>query len=189
MNKIILASSSPRRRELLKREGIDFIIDASSIDEIMDQSLPISKRMTQLAADKAYPIHQKYPNDIVIGADTIVYFNEQIIGKAKDEEAARKILLMLSGKQHTVYTGVAIYFGKELYTFVEKTIVCFKDISSLIDDYIASVNGRAKLVPMGFKEVQIVLLIILLADKDNVIGLPVKKVKEILKEFENQSHH
>ncbi len=189
MNKIILASSSPRRRELLKREGIDFIIDASSIDEIMDQSLPISKRMIQLAADKAYPIHQKYPNDIVIGADTIVYFNEQIIGKAKDEEAARKILLMLSGKQHTVYTGVAIYFGKELYTFVEKTIVCFKDISSLIDDYIASGQWQGKAGAYGIQGSADCFVDYIIGDKDNVIGLPVKKVKEILKEFENKSHH
>lgn len=86
MSKIILASTSPRRKELLEREGIDFKVDASFIDETLDDSLPIEKRLCDLAMRKAYPIHQKYPHDIVIAADTVVLIivslvNQMIVRK------------------------------------------------------------------------------------------------------------
>ena len=70
--KIILASTSPRRKELLEREGIDFIIDASSITEYLDSSLEIEERLKKLAYDKGISIHEKYPDDVVISADTIM---------------------------------------------------------------------------------------------------------------------
>ena len=89
-NRIILASTSPRRRELLEREGIDFIIDASSIEETLDETLSLEDKLQRLAIDKVTPIHQKHPFDIVIAADTIVYFQGQIIGKAKDENEANR---------------------------------------------------------------------------------------------------
>ncbi|MFQ7798682.1 MAG: Maf family protein [Coprobacillus cateniformis] len=144
MNKIILASTSPRRKELLEREGIDFIVDASSIDETMDETLPIKERLCQLSKDKAEPIHHKYPQDIVIGADTIVYFQDCIIGKAKNREDAYQTIMMLSNQKHIVYTAVAIYNGNSLHTFCEKTEVYFKDISSMIDEYLDSGNGWGK---------------------------------------------
>ena len=96
MSKIILASSSPRRKELLKREGIDFMVDASCIDEVLDESLPLKSRLMKLSYDKGEPIHKKYPKDIVISADTTVFHNDEIIGKASDKEEARRILLSLS---------------------------------------------------------------------------------------------
>ena len=182
MNKIILASSSPRRKELLERGGIDFIIDASFIDEQMDDSLPIDKRMMKLATDKAQPIHHKYPNDIVIGADTIVYFQGEIIGKADNEEKAREILMKLSSQHHSVYTGVAIFFGSELVIFVEKTDVYFKDISSMIDDYIASKEWVGKAGAYGIQGSADCFVDYVDGDKDNVIGLPLAKVMRILKE-------
>lgn len=183
MNRIILASTSPRRRELLEREGIDFIIDASFIDEVMDETLPIPDRLAQLASDKAMPIHQKHPHDIVIGADTIVYFDEKIIGKAKNESEARYILKMLSGQKHTVYTAVAIYFGEKLDTFVEKTDVYFRDIISMIDDYIESGEWQGKAGAYGIQGTADCFVDHIVGDKDNVIGLPVKKVVEILKKY------
>lgn len=182
MNKIILASSSPRRKELLERGGIDFIIDASFIDEHMDNSLPIDKRMMKLAADKAEPIHQKYPDDIVIGADTIVYFQDEIIGKADSEDKAREILTKLSSHHHSVYTGVAIYIADQLYTFVEKTDVYFKDIIHLIDEYIASGEWKGKAGAYGIQGSADCFVDHINGDRDNVIGLPLKHVLEFLKE-------
>lgn len=182
MHKIILASSSPRRKELLEREGIDFIIDASSIDEQMDNSLPLEQRFQKLAIDKATPIHQQYPNDIVIGADTIVYFQNQIIGKAKDEQDARKILKQLSSHCHRVYTAVAIYFGNDLYSFVEKTDVYFKDIEALIDDYIASGEWKGKAGAYGIQGTADCFVDHIEGDIDNVIGLPVKSLLKVLKD-------
>lgn len=181
MNKIILASTSPRRRELLEREGIDFIIDASSIDEVMDETLPIPQRFAALATDKASPIHQKYPNDIVIGADTIVYFNNEIIGKARDQKEARSILEMLSGNKHTVYTAVAIYFGNQLETFVETTDVYFKDIHEMLDTYLDSGEWQGKAGAYGIQGLADCFVDHVDGDIDNVIGLPVTKVVEMLK--------
>ena len=183
VNKIILASTSPRRKELLEREGIDFIIDASSIDEVMDNTLPIPQRFISLAVDKATPIHQKYPHDIVIGADTIVYFNNQIIGKAKNEKEARHILEMLSGNKHTVYTAVAIYFGSQLQTFVETTDVYFKDIHGMLDEYLHSGEWQGKAGAYGIQGLADCFVDHVDGDIDNVIGLPVSKVIAMLNDY------
>ncbi|MEG0685565.1 MAG: Maf family protein, partial [Coprobacillus sp.] len=176
MNKIILASNSPRRKELLEQAGIDFIIDASSIEETMDETLPLLERFKKLATDKATPIHQKYPNDIVIGADTIVYFDNQIIGKAKDREDAQRILMMLSNQKHSVYTAVAIYFQNDLYTFVEKTDVYFKDITDLLNNYLDSLEWQGKAGAYGIQGSAIAFVDKVDGDRDNVVGLPITKV-------------
>lgn len=182
MNKIILASTSPRRKDLLEKAGIDFIIDASFIEEVMNEQLPIKERLIQLAVDKARPIHNQYPKDIVIGADTIVYYKNQIIGKAKDENEARLILNTLSKQKHSVYTAVAIYFGHELVTFVDQTDVYFKDISLLIDDYIMSKDWIGKAGAYGIQGKADIFVDKIVGDKDTVIGLPLKRVVEILRQ-------
>ena len=180
--KIILASTSPRRKELLEREGIDFIVDASFIDETLNESLPIEERLCDLARRKAFPIHQKYPNDIVIGADTVVYFENEVIGKAQDEQMARHILERLSNQKHVVYTGVAIYFGQDVFMFCEKTEVYFRDIHSLIPDYLASKEWVGKAGAYGIQGKANCFVDYIVGDLDNVIGLPVKKVMECLQQ-------
>lgn len=187
MNKIILASTSPRRKELLEREGIDFIVDASSIDETMDETLPIKERLCQLAKEKAEPIHHKYPQDIVIGADTIVYFQDCIIGKAKNREDAYQTLMMLSNQKHIVYTAVAIYNGNSLHTFCEKTEVYFKDISSMIDEYLDSGEWTGKAGSYGIQGKASVFVERIVGDKDTVIGLPVMRIKEFLDYLQGKS--
>lgn len=182
MNKVILASLSPRRKELLEREGIDFIVDASSIEECMDLSLSIEERLMKLASDKALPIHLKYPDDIVIGADTIVYHNDKVIGKAKDEKEAREILTQLSGQMHRVYTAVAIYHNDKVFTFIDCTKVYFKDITSMIDDYIASKDWIGKAGAYGIQSKADIFVDHIEGDIDTVIGLPVKKVVQMIKE-------
>lgn len=108
--KIILASTSPRRKELLEREGIDFIIDASSITEYLDSSLEIEERLKKLAYDKGVSIHEKYSDDVVISADTTIYHNGKIIGKAHSAHEAREILESLSSDTHSVFTSVAVFY-------------------------------------------------------------------------------
>lgn len=181
MNKIILASLSPRRKDLLEERGIDFMVDASSIEETLDESLSLEERLKLLAASKAEPIHQKYPDDVVIGADTIVYYDNEIIGKAKDEEEAREILEKLSLHKHSVYTAVAIYFGDELVTFVDKTNVYFKDITSLIDEYIESYDWVGKAGAYGIQSKADIFVDHIEGDINTVIGLPVDRVLELLK--------
>lgn len=180
VNKIILASTSPRRKELLEKAGIDFIIDASSIDETMDENLPLQKRLENLAVQKAKPIHDRYPDDIIIGADTIVYFDNQVIGKAKSADEAKRILLMLSSHKHSVYTAVAIYFKDELITFVDQTDVYFRDISLDLNDYIHSNEWQGKAGAYGIQGTANMFVDKIVGDRDNVIGLPVKRVIELL---------
>lgn len=178
--KIILASTSPRRKELLEREGIDFIVDASFIEETLDDSLPIDKRLCQLAINKALPIHQKYPHDIVIGADTVVYFENQVIGKAHSREEASEILHRLSHHKHDVYTAVAIYNGETLTSFCEQTEVYFKDITDMIEAYLDSNEWKGKAGAYGIQGTADVFVDHIVGDKDNVIGLPVQRIREYL---------
>lgn len=180
--RIILASSSPRRKELLQREGIDFLVDASFIDETLNSSLSIEDKLCDLAIRKAKPIHLKYPDDVVIGADTVVYFENMIIGKPKDCQEARNILENLSGKKHDVYTGVAIYFANECISFCEKTEVYFKDITFLIQEYLDSKEWIGKAGAYGIQGKAAVFVDHIQGDIDNVIGLPVKKVKKHLQD-------
>jgi len=180
--RIVLASASPRRKELLEKAGIDFIVDASSIDETLDETLALEERLRQLAIDKTMPIHHKYPHDVVLGADTTVYFDSQIIGKAKDKDDARHILKMLSNQKHSVYTAVAIYIKNELYTFVERTDVYFKDITDMIEPYITSGEWQGKAGAYGIQGYADCFVERVEGDIDNVIGLPLQKVMEFFNE-------
>lgn len=185
MAKVILASASPRRKELMEREGIDFMIDALSIDEILDDSLELEDRLKELSRTKAYPVHLKHPDDIVVGADTIVYHNDTIIGKPKDEEDARSILLSLSNDKHTVYSAVSIYNRNELIQFIDHTDVYFKDITGMIDDYIKTNDWVGKAGAYAIQNEASVFVDHIDGDIDTVIGLPVKKVKTILDNLNN----
>ncbi|MCD7892718.1 MAG: Maf family protein [Erysipelotrichaceae bacterium] len=178
---IILASSSPRRKELLEKQGIAFIVDASSIDEVLNENLDIEDRIMQLAASKAYPIHQKYPHDIIISADTIVYHNQQIIGKPKDIDDAKQILLSLSNDYHRVYSAVAIYYGDELECFIDYTDVYFKDIQLYLDDYLATDEWKDKAGAYGIQGKAGIFVDHIVGDIETVIGLPTMKVIQSLK--------
>lgn len=174
--KIVLASSSPRRKELLQEAGIDFIVDASSIDEVLDETLPLEKKLEKLAIDKAKPIHDKYPDDIVIGADTTVYSHHQIIGKPQNREEAKRILMQLSNQHHTVYTSVAIYFANELHSFVEKTDVYFIDILPMLDDYLASNEWKGKAGAYAIQGKARQFVDHIEGYQSTVIGLPIERV-------------
>ena len=124
MEKIILASASPRRRELLTQIGISFTIQKAEKEETVTTSVP-SEAVKELALQKAREVAEKYPADVVIGADTIVAANGQILGKPKDAEDAIQMLRMLQGGSHEVITGVAILLnnGEKLINFAETTRV------------------------------------------------------------------
>lgn len=184
MSRIILASSSPRRKELMAQEGIDFIVDAASIEEVLDESLSVEERLKKLALDKGMPIHEKYPDDVVIAADTTVYHHDQIIGKAHSREEAKAILTSLSNDRQIVYTSVAIFFPEETLNFIEKTTVVFKDITDMIDDYLDTNEWVGKAGAYAIQGKGDRLIASVDGDIDTVIGLPVKKIKTIL-----QNHH
>ena len=184
MRQIVLASQSPRRQELLRREGIDFIVDASFIDEVLDESLPLLKRLEKLAVDKGMDVAQRHLDDVIISADTTVYHNGTIIGKAQDIDEAREILMSLSDTDHSVFTSVAIIDHEDVMTFVEETKVYFKKMDDYIDDYLDSREWVGKAGAYGIQDDNCFFVDHIDGDFDNVVGLPVTRLKTILK----QSH-
>lgn len=124
---IILASQSPRRKELLELAGIKHRVIVSQVDEILDQDLDVAGQVQDLAIQKACAVAELYPQETVIGADTIVVLDGKILGKPKNEEDAFNTLKALSGRKHQVMTGIGIINKeKELLTsFVNITEVEF----------------------------------------------------------------
>ena len=112
MKRLVLASSSPRRKELLELHKFDFIIDFQEIEEVLDESLALPLRLEKLAYQKAAPIALKYPSDIVIGADTMVCLENQMLGKAADRQAAYEIAIIDNGKVSTYHDGTKVTFKK-----------------------------------------------------------------------------
>lgn len=118
MNTIILASQSPRRRELLTQIGLEYIVRPSTVEEHITSTDPeevVKELSFQKAEDVAKQTNEETPteNSLVIGADTIVVYEGKILGKPKDREDAVRMLTMLQGKTHSVYTGVSLLFSKE----------------------------------------------------------------------------
>lgn len=184
-SKIILASNSPRRSDLLKQAGIGFAVDASSADEVFDEHLELHERLKSVARAKALPIHQKYPEDVVISADTTVILDGVIYGKPKDREDAKDILLTLSGRTHSVFTAVCMYFGDEEECFVDETKVTFRDIRPMLAAYLDSNEWNGKAGAYAIQGLAEHFVERLDGDLDNVIGLPLTHVVEVLKNHES----
>ena len=138
-DKIILASKSPRRKQLLRQIDFDFKVVPSKIEEDLSLKLKPFLFVEYYANLKAQNVANKYQNSWVIGADTIVVFNEKIFGKPKDKNESYSMLKELSGNTHNVFTGISIHHQKKgiKHTFHEKTIVEFKTLdNSSISYYI-----------------------------------------------------
>lgn len=175
--KIILASKSPRRIELLKLLKIDFEVIPSNIDENISEKDPklLAEKLSYL---KAMSIKK---DGVVLAADTVVTLDKEIFGKPRDYKDAFRMLKSLSGKWHTVITGVTIKFKDELITFSEKTNVKFKNLSKeLIEFYINTAKPFDKAGGYGIQELGSVLVEKIEGDYFNVVGLPISKVWDIL---------
>lgn len=128
---LVLASTSPRRRDLLRSHGFAFEIVASPVDELNDQSLGPERMVSENARMKALPVAEAHPGKVVLGADTVVALGNRILGKPRDLEEAAAMLLDLNGREHTVHSGVCIIHlasGKEVI-FVETTRVRFRNLT------------------------------------------------------------
>ena len=117
---IILASNSPRRKELLELAKVDFKIITKDVEEVLDKTKEVSKQIEQIAYTKANAVAVDYPECLVIGADTVVVINDQILGKPKDKEDARRMMKMLQNNTHQVITGVALCYNGN----VELYLIC-----------------------------------------------------------------
>lgn len=152
---IILASQSQRRRKLLKQIGIHFRIIPSNSEEIYDYSLPPAKNVQLIALKKATDVAHRLRKGIVIGADTIVIFQRHVLGKPKSPAEAVRMLQLLSGKSHFVYTGIALVDVETnlRFTTVEKTEVHFRKLSEKeIKDYVASGSPLDKAGAYGIQD-------------------------------------
>jgi len=180
---LILASMSPRRREILTMAGHDFIIRPADIDESVPAGTPVREAVAMTAGKKADAVSGE-EGDIILAADTVVCYDGKIIGKPKDESDAYDILKLLSGNTHTVYTGYCVRKGCKRICGVESTEVTFRILSnSEIADYIKSGEPMDKAGAYGLQGRGCTFATRLNGDYFNVIGLPISKIHEILKEI------
>lgn len=188
MDKIILASGSPRRCELLRGLNVDFEVIVSDVNEDIYENLSPEDHVMELSLKKAMAVANNYCNSVVIGADTIVVLNDNIIGKPKDENDAYEILKSLSGKTHKVYTGVSVVAlcDNKIKSFYSVTEVGFNILPH--DDimlYIATGEPMDKAGAYGIQNFGSLLVKYINGDYFNVVGLPVSSLYELLKtEFE-----
>ena len=201
MSQMILASASPRRKELLEQIGAEFVICPARGEEVItetDPSAVVMELSRQKAEEVAYGVliyNEQHadlatPQDIlVIGADTVVAYENQILGKPKDEEDARRMLTMLSGKTHSVYTGVTfVFIDKEGRTgehcFFEKTDVCMYPLKEEeIDRYIQSGDPMDKAGSYGIQGRFAIHIKEIRGDYNNVVGLPVARLYQELQKL------
>lgn len=175
--KIILASRSPRRRELLLQAGFSFETEPAVGEEIMVGDTP-EEIVMHLARQKAEEVAARHRREavLVIGADTIVVFENHILGKPKNREAAKDMLSMLSGRQHYVLTGVCIK-GAVTKTFYERTEVTFYPLTEAeIDAYIATGDCLDKAGAYGIQGPFAIHVKNIQGDYNNVVGLPVARL-------------
>ncbi len=188
MKKIILASASPRRKELLSKMGIDYEVVVSDIDEGKIKGMLPEQLVQVLASQKAKAVAEDIgkANRLIIGADTIVVLNNKVLGKPANSLEATKMLKSLSGQKHQVYTGVAIVdtdTGKE-ELFVEKTNVYMKHINDQeIQTYVATKEPLDKAGSYGIQGKGGVFIEKIEGDYFTVMGLPISQLYDHLKKF------
>lgn len=182
--KIILASKSPRRKELLSEMGITFDIYSKEIEEHLDPDVEPARAVEKLAEEKAQAVFDECWDAIVIGADTVVCVDHEILGKPKDREDARRMLEKLSGSTHQVIGGVALLSKEKRIVFSCVTTVHFYELSEeQILAYIDSNEPMDKAGAYGIQGLGKQFVEGIEGDYFNVVGLPVSRVLRALKEF------
>ena len=178
---IILASASPRRKEFLSLICDNFKIIPAGIDESLDGNVSLYDIPEYLAIQKAAAVHKNHPDDIVIGCDTGVFVDNQMIGKPKSDKAAVEILKLLSGKTHKVITGCAVLGKGEPISFSKVTEVEFYELSDdEILEYVETGEPLDKAGAYGIQGKGGVLIKQIKGDYFNVVGLPVAELKRKL---------
>jgi septum formation protein len=179
---VILASSSPRRKELLKRIISNFEIKVSNIDESINRPQNVSEIPYELAYRKAKEIAKDYYNDIVIGSDTIVAINNEVLEKPVDEKDAYRMLKLLNNNTHEVISGIAILYQDKEIRYIEKSFVTFNNLTDKeILDYIATKDPLDKAGAYGIQNEYINLVKEFSGEYENIVGLPLIRLEKELK--------
>ena len=178
---LILASQSPRRRELLGLTGLPFIVRAADIDETMDSGRAPFDEVARVSRLKAEAVARK-PEDVVIAADTIVVCEGEVLGKPRNEADAFRILSLLSGRHHEVMTGMTVVCGDKVITHTEVTKIHFRELHpEEIRAYIASGEPMDKAGAYGIQGGAALFADEMVGDYYNVMGLPVCRLAVILR--------
>lgn len=187
--KVILASGSPRRSLLLELIGIEHEVSPSNIDETMRPRENPRRHAERLAREKASTIATRAPERITIAADTIVVINRKVLGKPSDEDDARRMLSMLSGREHTVITAVAVARGRKLRSAVEEVRVKFRRLrADEIDAYIATGEPMDKAGAYGIQGFGATIVECVNGDYFAVMGLPLARLVTLLRDLGVRYH-
>ncbi|MCM8818743.1 MAG: 23S rRNA (uracil(1939)-C(5))-methyltransferase RlmD [Candidatus Omnitrophica bacterium] len=184
--RIILATKSERRKILFKKIIENFEVIESNFEEKSIKEKDPVKFAVECAIGKAKSVGEKYPESIVVGADTVVYVNDEIIGKPENYEEAKIILKKLSGTRHKVITGIAIYQKEKekLLVDYEVSFVKFKELKDQeIEDYLKTGDFFDKAGAYGIQNIGDKFVEEIEGDFDNVVGLPIQKTKDLLDRF------
>jgi septum formation protein len=183
MKKIILASASPRRKELLTTAGVEFEVLVSEADETIPEGTAPRDAAMMTAEKKSLAVAENR-DGIVVGADTIVVIDDKILGKPKDEADAFGMLRLLSGREHEVITGVCITDGEKTEKFAQVSKVRFYDLTDdEITAYVATKEPMDKAGAYGIQGKGCVLVESIEGDYFNIVGLPVAATVRALRRF------
>lgn len=181
---IVLASASPRRQELLKQVGVSFVVVPSNVAEEVPEPVSPAALVEQLSLMKAHEVARKYPDEIVIGADTIVVVDNQVLGKPRDRNDAIDMLERLSGREHQVMTGVALVKGDRQLVGHEETTVRFNALErAQIERYVDSGEPMDKAGAYGIQGRAGGFISGIQGDYFNVVGLPLSRTVRMLSHF------
>lgn len=179
---IILASSSPRRTEILTLAKIPHLVIPSTIEEKIEKGLTPEQVVMELSYQKASDVAKKYPNDLVIGADTIVVIDNEILGKPKLYQDAFRMLSKLSNRTHQVITGVTIIKNKKVDKFYVTSLVTFNEMTDKeIDEYINSEYIYDKAGSYAIQGSCSKFIKKIEGDYYNIVGLPISTIYEKIK--------
>ena len=179
--RLILASNSPRRKELLRRDGFTFTVMKSNAKEVVEKDPAITAtKNAELKAEDVFNSLTYKQDACVLSADTVVYFNGEIIGKPKDEEDAFNMLKKLSGNTHFVITGFCIKTEKQKFSAAIQSAVTFNELSDeFIKDYIATGSPLDKAGAYGIQDAN-GMVKAFYGSYDNIIGLPTEAIEPLL---------
>ena len=177
---VILASQSPRRKELMQLLETPFVVRVSDVEETLEPGLSPAQQVAQISRRKAEAV-ERTEQDVVIGADTVVVYGDVVLGKPSDEADARRMLTMLSGKTHHVMTGLTVLYREQVITQTIITEVTFRELSQKeIDRYIATQEPMDKAGSYGIQGGAARFVEQIRGDYYNVVGLPVCRLSQIL---------
>ena len=185
---LLLASSSPRRSELLTMAGYEFTVVPANVSETFLHGTPPMQIVEQLSTRKAQNVAKLHPDATVLAADTVVVFKGRILGKPKDDEMAKAMLKLLSGNVYQVYTGYTVISGKKFLCGHECTSVEFYALTQgEIDAYVATGEPSDKAGAYGIQGRGALFVKRINGDFYNIVGLPVAKIHRILEGFRDES--